>query len=80
MKLQTQLAEHVENPGRMSFAKYRAFKSPLREADEPFRFVDGDLIEKFLVCSDPVQGKIAEGLRVDVDVVRTMVEGLKRLR
>lgn len=80
MKLQTSIAYHVANPGQMSFNKYRAAKTSTREAEEPFRFVDGDLIERFLDCSDVQQRKIVAGLRIDVEDVRSMVEKLKRLR
>jgi DNA damage-binding protein 1 len=47
MTLQTNLADLVHTPGDMPFAKYRAFKNQVREADEPFRFVDGELIFGF---------------------------------
>ena len=80
MRLQSSIAEKVENSGHMSFAKFRAFKNTTREADEPWRFVDGDLIERFLDCSETLQEKIVAGLDMDVDAVRSMVEHLKRLR
>ncbi len=63
----------------MPFNKYRAFKNQVREAEEPFRFVDGDLIERFLDCRGGVQEEIVAGLGVDVEDVRLIVEGLRRL-
>lgn len=63
----------------MDFAKYRAFKNQVREEDEPMRFVDGELIERFLDCEENVQKKAIEGLGVDLEDVRTLVEGLRRL-
>ena len=79
MRLQSNIAQHVRSPGNMPFNKYRAFKNEVREADEPYRFVDGELIEKFLDCSPAIQKEIIEGLAVEVEDVRAMVEGLRRL-
>jgi DNA damage-binding protein 1 len=79
MTLQTNLADLVHTPGDMPFAKYRAFKNQVREADEPFRFVDGELIERFLDLNEDVQSKAVAGLGVDVESVRGLVEGLRRL-
>ena len=63
----------------MPFNKYRAFKNQVRESEEPNRFVDGDLIERFLDCAAEVQEKVVQGLGVDVEEVRSMVEALRRL-
>jgi len=79
MELQSSLAEHVQAPGHMPFLKYRAFKTLVREADEPFRFVDGDLIERFLDCSPELQDKIVEKVGMGAEEVRSLVEGLRRL-
>lgn len=79
MTLQSNLAELVHAPGDVPFPKYRAFKNQVREAEEPFRFVDGDLVERFLDVGDEVQKKAVEGLGVDVEDVRALVEGLRRL-
>jgi DNA damage-binding protein 1 len=49
------------------------------EAAEPERFVDGDLIERFLYQSEDVQLKAVEGLGVDVENVKSMVEVLRRM-
>lgn len=79
MRLQVAIASYVQSPGHMPFAKYRAFKTSVREAEEPFRFVDGELIERFLDCPLGLQDEIVEGLGVSAEEVRGMVEGLKRL-
>ena len=64
--------------------KYRAFKSEVREQEEPFRFVDGELIERFLECRGEVQEQIVNelglGKDLDVEKVTGMVEALRRLR
>lgn len=79
MMLQQNLADYVETPGHVSFMGYRAYKSQVRQAEEPMRFVDGDLIERFLNCDEEVQQKAVEGLGVAVDEVKMMVEQLRRL-
>lgn len=79
MRLQENMAKLVQSPGHVPFNKYRAFKTAVRENEEPNRFVDGELIERFLDCDVQLQEKIVEGLNVDVEDVRGMVESLRRL-
>ena len=79
MRFQQSIAAHTESPGNIPFARYRAFKNQVREAEEPFRFVDGELIEKFLDCPTDVQEKIVEDLNMSAEHARLMVEGLRRL-
>lgn len=79
MRLQENMAQQVHSAGDVPFNRYRAFKTVVREADEPNRFVDGELIERFLDCAGDVQESIVQGLGVDVEEVRGMVEALKRL-
>ena len=81
MRLQNAVAGRIEAPGYMPWAKYRAFKTEIREADEPYRFVDGELIEMVLGLDDVVLGDVCKelGACVDVDELRAMVEGLRRL-
>ncbi|KAI9705477.1 MAG: hypothetical protein M1836_006232 [Candelina mexicana] len=79
MRLQANIAKLVESPGKIAFNKYRAFKNTVREAEEPFRFVDGEVIEQFADCSPEVQEQIVEGLGVNVEDVKSIVDGLRRL-
>lgn len=79
MRLQTSMAELVHSPGNIPFNRYRSFKNSERETEEPFRFVDGELIERFLDVSDELQLEICKGLGPGVEDVRNMVEELKRL-
>ena len=84
MRLQSNIAEMVRSPGNIPFNSYRAYKSTVREAEEPYRFVDGELMEKFLDCSESMQEEMCKGLPgkeggVDVEEVRGIVEGLRRL-
>ncbi|KAI1907116.1 hypothetical protein LOZ61_006315 [Ophidiomyces ophidiicola] len=83
MRLQSALANFVASPGDIPFNDYRAFKSSVRQADEPFRFVDGELIEQFLACSPDIQEAVlkkmgAEGSS-EMTQVKTIVERLKRM-
>lgn len=79
MTLQLNLGSLVAAPGDMQFAKFRAFKNAVREEEEPMRFVDGELVERFLDVSEEVQKKAIEGLGVDLEEVKALVEGLRRL-
>lgn len=79
MTLQSNLSNLVAAPGDIDFRKYRAFKNQVREEEEPWRFVDGELIEQFLNLDEGRQKKAVEGLGVDVEEVRGMVEGLRRM-
>lgn len=74
------MAEQVDSIGNMPFNKFRAFRSMARESDEPFRFVDGELIERFLTCEPSIQEKVVEMVgNMDVEQVKGMIEGLRRL-
>ncbi|KAI4182832.1 MAG: hypothetical protein L6R41_005762, partial [Letrouitia leprolyta] len=81
MHLQQAIAARVQSPGNVPFNTYRAFKNSVREAEEPFRFVDGELIEKLLDCPGTMQDSICEELggKVDAEEMRAMVEGLRRI-
>ena len=84
MRLQMALASAVQSPGHVPFAKYRAFKNSVRESSEPFRFVDGELIEKFLDCPEDMQQELAATVTtpqdpVDVEGLKAMVESLRKI-
>lgn len=80
MRLQSTLAAYVDSVGNLPFNKFRAFRSMVREADEPFRFVDGELIERFLSCEPSIQEEIVRLLgAVNVESVKGMIEALRRL-
>jgi DNA damage-binding protein 1 len=79
MNLQSALASHIQTLGGIEFNSYRSFRSRDVESSEPFRFVDGELIERFLDQSEEVQGEIVRGLGPTVEDVRNLVEELKRL-
>lgn len=81
IKLQNALADKVQAPGYMPWAKWRALRNEAREADEPFRVVDGELVEEILRLDDSkLESVLSEG---DVgwgkDRVKSVVEGLRRM-
>jgi DNA damage-binding protein 1 len=79
MRLQTKMAGLVVSLGNIPFNKYRAFKTEMRETEEPFRFIDGELIERFLDVSETLQEDICRGLGPSLEDLRNMIEELKRL-
>ncbi|KAH8602074.1 mono-functional DNA-alkylating methyl methanesulfonate N-term-domain-containing protein [Bisporella sp. PMI_857] len=79
MNLQTRMSVIVRTLGDIEFNRYRSFKIPTEEHEEPFRFVDGELIERFLDVDEEVQEEICRGLGPSVEDVRNLVEELKRL-
>ena len=85
MRLQAALAPMVESLGNVPFNTYRGFRSQVREAEEPYRFVDGELVEAFLDLPSSTQEQVVGDLgdvakvKGGVDGVRKLVEGLRRL-
>lgn len=81
MRMQSIMASMVKSPGDVPFAKFRGFKTGVRDMGEdgPTRFVDGELVERYLDLGEELQGKVAGELGVDVEEMRGMVEGLKRV-
>ena len=80
MRLQATMAGKVESLGNIPFNEFRGFRSMVREAKEPYRFVDGELIERFLTCEPSVQEEIVNSVgMMNVDDVKVMIEALRRL-
>lgn len=91
IRLQNALANRVLSPGYMPWAKYRAWKTEVRESDEPFRFVDGEMVEQGLLKlpdnvleealketglgADPAEG----GIGLSLERIRGWGEELRRL-
>ena len=85
MRLQAAVAPLVVSLGNVPFNKYRAYRSQVREAEEPWRFVDGELVEAFLDLQEGLQeevvgalGDVGENVG-GIERVRELVEGLRRL-
>lgn len=79
MRLQARMSGIIVTLGHLEFDHYRRFQIDEMYHQEPFRFVDGELIERFLDVSEEVQEEICQGLGPSVEDVRNMVEELKRL-
>jgi DNA damage-binding protein 1 len=79
MRFHAKLANTIKTPGNVEFASYRAFHNAEREGDGPFRFLDGELLERFLDVDDAVQEEICKGLGPSVEDMRNIVEELKRM-
>ena len=83
IRLQGKMAEVVKSPGGVPFAKFRGFRTQVRDMGEegPGRFVDGELIERFLDCSEDVQREVIKDLPggMGVEEVRGLIEGLRRI-
>ena len=65
MQLQHALMALVNSPGNLPFPMFRAFKNQVREEAEPYRSVDGELVERFLDLDEDVQQNIATWLTDD---------------
>ena len=87
LRLQASLATKVEAPGYMPWTKFRAWKTEVRDSDEPFRFVDGEMVEQGLLrmsdhdLEDVMrEAGLTEGpSRVTLEEVRAWGEELRRL-
>lgn len=81
MRMQGIMAGMVKSPGDVPFARFRGFKTGVRDmGDEgPTRFVDGELVERFLDMQGTLQEEVARELGVEVEEMRGMVEGLRRI-
>lgn len=93
LTLQTVLASRVQAPGYMPWHKFRAWKTEVAERDEPFRVVDGEMLEQALLQlgDDDLEqclreggllggeGSAVQGEEVTVQDVRRWGEELRRL-
>ena len=83
MRLQGKLAEMVQGLGDVGFSRWRAYRTLVREAEEPYRFVDGEFVEGFLGLGKGEMEEVVQGMGVSGLGVRDLVavvEGLRRLR
>ncbi|TQN67651.1 DNA damage-binding protein 1 [Colletotrichum shisoi] len=87
LQFQERLADVVKTLGQaggdstsgLSFMAWRGFRNAKRAADGPFRFVDGELIERFLDLDEAKQEAVVQGLGPTVENMRNLVEELKRM-
>ena len=78
-RLQEKIVENIETVGKLEFNDFRSFRNEQREAAEPYRYIDGELIERFLDADEEMQEGMVQGLGPDVESMRNLVEELKRL-
>lgn len=80
MRLQATMASKLESFGNLPFNEFRGFRNMVRESKEPYRFVDGELIERFLTCEESLQEEIVSAVGLmNVHEVKIMIEALRRL-
>ncbi|KAK8051953.1 hypothetical protein PG993_003338 [Apiospora rasikravindrae] len=78
-RLQEVLVGAIETVGELQFKGFRSFKNEQRQEVEPYRYIDGELIERFLDADEKTQEHMVKGLGPDVESIRNLVEELKRL-
>ncbi|AEO66386.1 uncharacterized protein THITE_2114471 [Thermothielavioides terrestris NRRL 8126] len=79
LRFQAKLADVIKTAGGIEFRTYRAFRNAEREGDGPFRFIDGELLERFLDVDEATQEVICQGLGPTVEDMRNLVEELRRM-
>lgn len=79
MNLQTKLSQYIETVAGLDFEHWRSFCNHQREDDAPFRFLDGEMLERFLDLSGGTQEDVCEGLGPSAEEFRNMIEELRRL-
>lgn len=79
LKFQENLQSFISAPGNISFKEWRAFRNQSREGEEPERFIDGEMVERFLDFDEGKQEMVCEGLGPSVEEMRDLLEELRRL-
>ncbi|KAK3400032.1 mono-functional DNA-alkylating methyl methanesulfonate N-term-domain-containing protein [Sordaria brevicollis] len=84
LRFQDKLAAVIKTVGELDFNSYRAFRNAERGPEKdgttgPVRFLDGELLERFLDVDEKTQKEICEGLGPSVEQMRNMVEELRRM-
>lgn len=79
LDLQTRLQGYIHAPGNISFELWRAYRSESRDTEGPLRFIDGEMIERFLDMDEGKQELVCEGIGPSVEDIRNMVEELRRM-
>lgn len=81
MTFQSRLDEVIkpECLGNLTHTRWRGYRTASRAEDAPFRFLDGEMLERFLDLDETRQEVVCEGLGPSVENMRDIVEELKRM-
>jgi DNA damage-binding protein 1 len=79
INFQTRVTGHIETLGDIKFEDWRAYRTEARESDGPFRFLDGEILSRFLDMPEKMQDEVCEGLGPSTENMRNIVEELRRL-
>lgn len=79
MTFQSRMEEYIHVPGNIEFKLWRSFRNDNRESEGPFRFIDGEMIERFLDMDEGKQELVCEGLGPSVEDMRNLIEELRRM-
>ncbi|KAK7427474.1 hypothetical protein QQZ08_006080 [Neonectria magnoliae] len=55
MTFQSRLEPHIRASGNIDFSVWRAFRNEVKESEGPYRFVDGEMVERFLDMDEGTQ-------------------------
>ncbi|OAQ87918.1 UV-damaged DNA binding protein [Purpureocillium lilacinum] len=79
LTFQAKLQDYIYAPGNISFDLWRAFRNQSREGEGPYRFVDGEMIERFLDLDEGKQELLCEELGPSTEEMRNIIEELRRM-
>lgn len=79
MTFQSRMEECVLALGNVEFKLWRSFRNDNRESEGPYRFIDGEMIERFLDMGEEQQELVCDGLGPTVEDMRNMIEELRRM-
>ncbi|RCI10650.1 hypothetical protein L249_4429 [Ophiocordyceps polyrhachis-furcata BCC 54312] len=79
LNFQSILQEYIQAPGNIEFDDWRRFRNQAREGQRPYRFVDGEMVERFLDLDERKQEDVCRALGRNVEDMRNLVEELRRL-
>lgn len=79
MNFQSRMEEYIHAPGNIEFKLWRSFRNENRESDGPYRFIDGEMVERFLDMDEGKQELVCEGLGPSVEDMRNLIEELRRM-
>ncbi|KAI5463857.1 mono-functional DNA-alkylating methyl methanesulfonate N-term-domain-containing protein [Mariannaea sp. PMI_226] len=79
IEFQSRLEEYIQTAGGLEFKRWRAFRNETRESDGPYRFVDGEMVERFLDMDEEKQMSACRGFGPSLEDMRGMIEELRRL-